>query len=178
MLDKRALALPRQLIRRYRTRDPFMLADALDVTVMFRENFRRQKGAFSIVAGRSFIFINANLSDALQRLICAHELGHVLLHRQLARSGGPLIEFELLDLASRCEYEANVFAAALLLDDDELVEHLQAGEDLQAIARSMGVHVDLLLLRLQTMELPAGAPLPRIPSRRFLGSISDDAGRL
>ena len=148
MLDKRALALPRQLIRRYRTRDPFMLADALDITVMFRANFLRQKGAFSIVAGRSFIFINANLSE------------------------------ELLDLASQCEYEANVVAAALLLDDDELIDHLQSGEDLQSIARSMAVHVDLLLLRLQTMQLPAGAPLPRIPSRKFLGSISDDAGRL
>ena len=131
--------LPRQLIRRFRTRDPYELADLLGVTVMPRNNFLRQKGAFSIVAGRSFIFINANLSAELQRLVCAHELGHALLHREIALSGGAMLEFDLLDAAGRCEVEANTFAAALLLDDEELRERLHDGEDIQSIARAMGV---------------------------------------
>ena len=89
-----------------------------------------------------------------------------------------MLEFDLLDAAGRCEYEANVFAAALLLDDDELLERLHNGEDIQSIARAMDVHVDLLLLRLQTMPHDDKHPLPRIPSRRFLGSIGDNAGLL
>lgn len=178
MPDPRALMLPRQLIRRFRTRDPYELADLLGVTVMPRNNFLRQKGAFSIVAGRSFIFINANLSAELQRLVCAHELGHALLHREIALSGGAMLEFDLLDAAGRCEVEANTFAAALLLDDEELRERLHDGEDIQSIARAMGVHVDLILLRLQTMPHDESNLLPRIPSRKFLGSIGDDAGLL
>ena len=89
-----------------------------------------------------------------------------------------MLEFDLLDAAGRCEVEANTFAAALLLDDEELRERLHDGEDIQSIARAMGVHVDLILLRLQTMPHDESNLLPRIPSRKFLGSIGDDAGLL
>ena len=175
MLDKRALTLPAQLAARFRTRDPFILAQELGVTVMLRHNFIRQKGAFCIIDRCAFIFINGNMSDQLQRLVCAHELGHALLHRQLAASGGAMLEFRLMDLTSRTEYEANVFAAALLLDDQELRDRLQCGEDVQSIARAMNVHVDLVLLRLQTL---GDTSLPRPPAGRFLRTSDDDAGCL
>ena len=38
----------------------------------------------------------------------------------MALSGGAILEFDLLDAAGRCEVEANTFAAALLLDEEEL----------------------------------------------------------
>ena len=175
MLDKRALTLPPQLVSRYRTRDPFILAEELGVTVMLRHNFIHQKGAFCVIDRCPFIFINGNLSDQLQRLVCAHELGHALLHRQLAATGGAMLEFRLMDLTSRTEYEANVFAAALLLDDQELRARLESGEDVQSIARAMNVHVDLVLLRLQSS---GDAALPRPPASRFLQTSHDDAGCL
>lgn len=178
MLDKRALSLPEKLISRFHTRDPFALARELGITVMLRHNFQRQKGAFCIIDRCGFIFINGNLSDELQRLICAHELGHALLHREIALSGRALLEFELLNVTDQCEYEANAFAAALLLDERELRDHLTAGEDVQAIARAMNVHVDLLLLRLETLKHQAARPLPRTSSRRFLSAIGDNAGSL
>ena len=61
MISKQASILPRRLIRRYHTNDPFEIAAALDITVMERSDFQRQKGAFKVVLHNSFIFINAKI---------------------------------------------------------------------------------------------------------------------
>lgn len=59
----------------------------------------------------------------IQKIICAHELGHAVLHSQM-----PGIEsfhdFALFDDTSSTEYEANVFAAELLLKDEDVFELL------------------------------------------------------
>ena len=85
MISKQASILPRRLIRRYHTNDPFEIAAALDITVMECSDFQRQKGAFKVVLHNSFIFINAKMSDEMKRIVCAHELGHALLHRSLGK---------------------------------------------------------------------------------------------
>ena len=86
MISKQASILPRRLIRRYHTNDPFEIAAALDITVMERSDFQRQKGAFKVVLHNSFIFINATMSNEMKRIVCAHELGHALLHRSLGKT--------------------------------------------------------------------------------------------
>ena len=111
-----------KLIRKYRTRDPFELAQAMHISVLIQDTFKRQKGAFKLVMNVPFIFINGNLSKTAQTLICAHELGHALLHRRL----GALMEFELCDMTTLCELEANIFAAELLLDEREIEENPRA----------------------------------------------------
>ena len=72
MISKQASILPRRLIRRYHTNDPFEIAAALDITVMECSDFQRQKGAFKVVLHNSFIFINAKMSDEMKRIVCAH----------------------------------------------------------------------------------------------------------
>lgn len=98
MISKQASTLPRRLIRRYRSSGPFELADALNITVLERGDFKRQKGAFKVILNNSFIFINANMSDEMKRLVCAHELGHSLLHRLLGKIQSGLMEFELFNI--------------------------------------------------------------------------------
>ena len=51
----------RALVRRFGTRDPFTLAEALGIKIVFRDDFRRQKGAFKLIMRTAFIFLNANL---------------------------------------------------------------------------------------------------------------------
>ena len=120
MISKQASILPRRLIRRYHTNDPFEIAAALDITVMERSDFQRQKGAFKVVLHNSFIFINATMSNEMKRIVCAHELGHALLHRSLGKTQECLMEFELFNITNSTEYEANLFAANLLLDDQSI----------------------------------------------------------
>ena len=98
MISRKASILPGRLARKYKSTDPFEIAEALDIEVLERSDFKRQKGAFKVILNNSFIFINANLSDEMKRLVCAHELGHALLHRSLGKSETGLMEFELFDI--------------------------------------------------------------------------------
>ena len=110
MISRKASILPGRLARKYKSNDPFEIAEALDIEVLERSDFKRQKGAFKVILNNSFIFINANLSDEMKRLVCAHELGHALLHRSLGKSETGLMEFELFDITalkqSRCQTAA------------------------------------------------------------------------
>lgn len=113
MISKQASTLPRRLLRRYGTSDPFELADCLGITILECHDFKLQKGAFKVILNNCFIFINANLSTEMKKLVCAHELGHALLHRPLGKTDTGLMEFELFDITNTTEYEANLFAANL-----------------------------------------------------------------
>ena len=88
------------------------------------------------------------------------------------------MEFELFNITNSTEYEANLFAANLLLEDQSIESLIQDGFDVVQIARSLGTNVNLLLLKLQQMNTDHHLHLPDMPSRNFLGTISDDAGHL
>ncbi len=166
------------LIREYGTRDPFRIAFLMDIAVKFIDA-KRQKGLCAVFDGYPFIFINQNLSEEMQRMTCAHELGHILLHRELLSGQVPLLEYELFDIQNTAEYEANVFAAELLIDEAELSELIGQEADLVAMASSLNVNVNLLLIRLIELRR-AGREfrLPFTPDRKFMGRIGDSAGSL
>ncbi len=56
-------------------------------------------------------------TELAKRVICAHELGHALLHDGMAINRFNGTSDSLQD---QCEYEANLFAVALLVDDKSL----------------------------------------------------------
>ncbi len=65
-----------------------------------------------------YIIINSNYSPRSQKIICAHELGHALLHTDFSEKVSSMY-FEDSDLDG-LEYEANMFALALLVDERQL----------------------------------------------------------
>ena len=69
------------------------------------------------------IVINTRISETVRRILAAHELGHDRLHKEIAMLKG-FHEIELFDMAQQTEFEANIFAAELLIDDAELLELL------------------------------------------------------
>lgn len=65
------------------------------------------------INGKPVININVHFNRDSQLLLCAHELGHAILHKDNcynAFDGDNLIQ----------EFEANLFAFALLLSDEEI----------------------------------------------------------
>lgn len=88
------------LVKRFKTRDPFAIAEALGIEVIFCDGFGPLKGMYRVVKRNRFIFINKDLDERMQRIVCAHELGHDQLHRHLAR-GGVLHEFTLYDMKNK-----------------------------------------------------------------------------
>lgn len=152
------------LVRRFGTRDPFRIAQELGIEVLFYDDFGPLKGMYRVIKRNRFIFINKGLSSRMQRIVCAHELGHDQLHRSLAK-GNALQEFMLYDMTTKPEYEANIVAAEILLDTDEILECIyEYGYTSEQIARAM--HTDINLVALKIAHLAeTGYDLRRIEHR-------------
>ena len=112
-----------RLVRRCGTRAPFEIARQLGVEVLFCPDFGSMKGMYRVIKRNRFIFLNRDLAPQMQRIVCAHELGHDRLHRNLAKTGA-LQEFMLYDMTTKPEYEANIVAAEILLDTDEVLDYV------------------------------------------------------
>ncbi len=137
-------------VRQYGTRDPFTLAREIHIELLVRE-LGTLKGFYKDVYGTPFIFLSRHLSRGEATLVCAHELGHHLLHRQFAAFG--FEEVSVFSPASRREYEANLFAAELLLDTKEVFDAARAGCTAAQIAAELGADVRLVELKLAAMGL-------------------------
>ena len=174
-MDNRAVELSSGLIRKYGIRDPFRLAQLLDITVKYIST-KRQKGLCAMIDDIPFIFVNRNMSEEMQRMTCAHELGHILLHADVLSGQKPLLEYELFDIRNAAEFEANAFAANLLIDEQELLDLLHEGADMIAAASSLNINVNLLMIRLLQMRKEGhDINAPFSPDSSFLGSIEDKA---
>ena len=109
------------------------------------------------------------------QMVCGHEIGHDILHRDVAKRSQGLQEFVLFDIRNSMEYEANAFAAHLRIDDEELFEYLEQGYDIVQIASEMGTNVNLMLIKLNELNrMGWHMDLPYIPRSNFLKDISPD----
>ena len=152
------------LVKRCGTRDPFRIAHELGIEVLFCDDFGPLKGMYRVIKRNRFIFINKDLSERMQRIVCAHELGHDQLHRHFA-NGSVLQVFMLYDMATKPEYEANIVAAEILLDTDELLEYIyQYGYTSEQIARAMNTDINLVALKIAHLA-ETGYDLRRIEHR-------------
>ena len=106
-----------EIIRQVGRRDMRQVAKELNIKVLYNENFSKLLGMYFCQWRHRFIFLNTNLDDIWQNMVLAHEIGHDQLHRDIAKQQ-QMHEFELFRLNSRTEYEANAFAAHLLMDTD------------------------------------------------------------
>lgn len=102
-----------------------------------------------------------------------------LLHRRRGAVPGGMLEFEIFDMTDQTEYDANVFASNLLIDEEEVIDLADMGYDIVQIAREIGLNVNILLVKLTEMNKQGyQLNVPYTPNRRFLGEIEDNAGTL
>lgn len=150
MADKMIKTVGAGLVKKYHTRDPFEIADYLGIIVMQRD-LSPLKGMYRVIKRNRFIIIDENLSGKMKEIVCAHELGHDALHRALAKGNG-LQEFMLYDMKNTAEYEANVVAADILLDPEDIMRYIiEYGYTADQIARAMHTDINLLTLKISTM---------------------------
>ncbi len=142
-----------RLVKKFQTRDPFEIAQGLGIVVYDDcEGFGDLKGMYSVVKKQRSIFLNKDLDRRTARIVCAHEIGHDQLHRELIRGGRFLQEFELYNMASRREYEANIVCASILLSDEEILDYIYNYRfDSEQIARA--THSDINLVALKVAHL-------------------------
>ncbi|GHU93052.1 hypothetical protein FACS1894208_01730 [Clostridia bacterium] len=141
-----------RLAKRYRTRDPYELCGAMDIRIRYKDCGNLLKAYFVVMARIKNIVLNSRVSEVVARILVAHELGHAVLHREIALLQG-FQEFELFDMVSTAEYEANLFAAELLIEDDELLELLNdSGESFFDVARELSVPAELLDFKFRVLK--------------------------
>ena len=138
-------------IKKSRTRNPFTIAEDNGIMLIFDSNLNKMKGMYTIIKRNRIIILNDNMPERMQQIVCAHELGHDALHRQFAKDGG-LREFMLYDMKSRPEYEANMYAADLLLDDEAVMELAKDGYDMQQVAGILNTDINLIGLKMASMN--------------------------
>lgn len=157
------------LVRRHGTRDPFELLDAMHVQIRFYFDLHCTKGFSRYFLRQYFVGINGNLPEPEQRIVAAHELGHIVLHAQELRTA-PLFDTAVYDKRSSTEYEANLFAADLLLRDEDVMEAAEMpGTDLDSLCLSTGAAPGLMNFKLRSMRKRGfEIPLPFECDSRFL----------
>jgi len=161
------LGAANRLIKKYNTRDPFRLADELGIMLRYSDSLGSLLGLYTVVLRNRVIILNSDLGENQRRMVLAHELGHDVLHREAAKTG--LQEYMLFDMRTPTEYEANAFAAHLLIDRDELIELSKERElDPWSVSRELGLNVNLVLIKFAEMNRMGDSfTLPRIPDATF-----------
>lgn len=133
--------LAQHLINKHGTSDPLRLADALGVTVLYCP-LGMTLGYYLHDRRNKIIVINDQTDDEMRPYICAHELGHSLLHNT---SNLPFLSRNTLFSIDKIERQADTFAAELLLPDDLCREH--ADISLEKLGRMYGVPSQIVQLK-------------------------------
>lgn len=130
----------KELIHKYQTNNPFQLARDCHIKLLYAD-LGNLKGLYQYYKRAKVILINQSLSDSEKREVCAHELGHALLHPRANRFFLHRSTFQNCD---RMEREANLFAAYLLIPDMDAFEFFQKGYTVSEISALTGVSVPLV----------------------------------
>jgi len=137
---------------KYKTSDPFQLCRDLNIMIRYKDLGTEIKAFYFYQSRIRSIVINSRVSDVMRKILVAHELGHDRLHKEIAMMKG-FQEFELFDMTSPAEYEANLFAAELLINDEELLEMLN-DEDISffGVAKQLYIPADLLDFKFRVLK--------------------------
>lgn len=158
-------------VNRFGTRDPIQIAKERGVEVIYTSDFKNLLGMYTYQWRKRAIFLNDRMDEYLTLMVAAHELGHDTYHRELAKDGG-FKEFELFRMTNQTEYEANAYAAHILIDTEECLELARSGYDVVHIAKAMNSEINLMLIKIQEMiRLGYDLRLPMSPQSDFFKNI-------
>lgn len=132
------------LVKKHETNCPFRIAKNKGIIVQFQD-LGTTWGYYFTYKRVPIIVINSRLSETMQRVVCAHELGHSIFHPKLNTSFMKKNTFLSVD---KVEREANCFAAELLIPDQAVAEV----NNIYELASLYGVPVELVKLKLFCKE--------------------------
>ena len=160
-----------QLVHKSSTNNVLQIASDLGIKLYY-ENYENLLGMYTCRWKHRFIFLNNSLESNMLQMVLAHEIGHDIFHRYLASNG--LTEFALFDMRSITEYEANAFAAHILLKNDDVLALVRAGYDVAQISSNLNSHINLLLIKMQEMiRIGYDFKLPYLSKGNFLKKLEN-----
>ena len=139
----------KKLIKRYKTSNPYTLCEQMGIEVVHAD-IGSLKGMYTCIKRNRFIVINENLDDRTKKVVCAHELAHDQLHRGMSSSSW-MKDYDLTIFNSKYEYEANMFAAELLVQEDELIDLIKENKTLNEIAKILYIDPNLISMKVKRL---------------------------
>lgn len=141
--------IAKRLVRKYHTSDPFELCSILGIEILYSD-LGSIRGVYQYKYRKKMIHINNCLDTNLQRQVCAHELGHAILHK---KTNTFFLDVYTFYPVNKVEIEADTFAAELLLDDISPIEYMCCTVDQIAAAENVPKKfVELKCKHLQTIK--------------------------
>lgn len=135
--------LAESLVRKHQSRNPFEIVKGMNVILVFAP-LTDVRGFYQYFQRNNIIYIDESLPEHEQKLVCAHELGHMLMHRG---ANAVFMDTRTYLKSSQYETEADKFAAELLISNEVILENWQ--ETTKQIALLTGYSEELIKLRLQ-----------------------------
>lgn len=152
--SKSIIEIAASTVKQHKTSNPFRLAKLLGIELIIKE-LGVLKGFYKVIYDVPFIFLNRSLGRKEARTVLAHEIGHHLLHKEFATFG--FEEASLFSPASRREYEANLFAAELLIEDEAVEEAAEYGYTAAQTAARLGMSEELTSLKISAYKFKNSA---------------------
>ncbi|NBI73486.1 ImmA/IrrE family metallo-endopeptidase [Clostridiaceae bacterium] len=133
-----------ELARKFQTRNPFEIIRGLNVILLFVPLIDT-RAFYQYFKRNNIIYIDVNLPRHEQMFECAHEMGHMFLHK---KANAIFMDTRTGFNTSRFEKEADTFAMDLLIDDNTLIEYRDYS--IEQLSRLLGYERKLIELRLKS----------------------------
>lgn len=115
MKPKDIIRYAKQLKKERHTDDPYTIAEYFGIRVLFQKNCRLDFTAQTTKVENypTYITINDAYTPFSKKILCAHELGHAILHSETLNCFANTSK----NVHTEVEKDANLFAITLLTDD-------------------------------------------------------------
>lgn len=143
----------RKIKHQYRESNPFRLCKQMGILVCQQNLGTRPdsiKGYFVVLSQIKTIVVNSDLPEVVQQIIVAHELCHAIHHRSEGMQ--TFHDITLFDSINALEKDANLFAAELLLEDQDVFEALNRDTTFFGAAATLYVPAELLDFKFRLMK--------------------------
>ena len=131
-----------RLCRKFNTINPYQLADDLGIQIFYYD-LGNIRGYYYMAHKVKLIYLHNKLNEHVERFVLAHEIGHSIMH---PRSCTPFLQSTFYSV-DKLEVQANAFAAELIIQDIDLMEHWEYTVD--QWAAYYGLPREIIELRLR-----------------------------
>lgn len=122
-------------IKKSKTTNPFDIADRKNILIRYLP-LGNTLGFYMRSSRHQVITLNSDMDEHLMNFVCAHELGHAILHQN---ENTPFLHKNTLVSKDKIECQANYWATCLLLYNEK-IENYETKHDL---LRSHGIPFEM-----------------------------------
>lgn len=140
MIIKQAVEM---LVQAHKTRNPLEIIKGMNV-ILVSYPLEGVRGFYQYFQRNNIIYIDEGLTDNEKLFVCAHEIGHMILHK---KANYIFMDTNTHFNTDKYENEADCFAINLLIPDNLLIEYQEYS--IEQLSRIFGYKKELIELRLQ-----------------------------